>query len=201
MKYVAAIFVVLLTAFPGVSQVAPEKKKHTDYYPLKPGTKWTYELDPGNGQKLQVTNQISKIESIDGVALARLETVINGMVAATEHLASTPEGVFRHRSNGIEITPPVCIFKYPWKEGDSWEATPRIGPQQLKMSVRTGRKEEVSLPAGKYTAVTVLVDSDVNGTKIKATCWHAPDVGIVKQHTEIGNAKVELELVKFEAGK
>jgi hypothetical protein len=200
MRWVTGVFVVLVTALPGVSQVAPDKKKLPDYYPLKAGTKWTYELDAGNGQKVQLTNQIVKIETIDGQSLARIESVVNGMVAATEHLASTPKGVFRHRVNGVEVKPPVCIMKYPFKEGESWVAEPMVGPQQLKMSIRSGSNEEVTSPSGKYKTVTVVVETSVNGVKLNSTSWHAPDVGIVKQITEIGGKNINLELIKFEAG-
>ena len=202
MKCASGIFIVLITAFPGLAQDAPKKaKKLPDYYPLKTGTKWTYEVDPGNGQKVQVTNQITKIETIDGKSLARMETVVNGMVAATEHLESTPKGVFRHRSNGVEVSPPVCVVKYPYKEGETWTAEPKIGPQQLKLSLKSGKEEEVSVAAGKYKAVSVNVESDVNGVKINSTTWHAPDVGIVKQFTEFGGKSLKMELVKFEAAK
>ena len=54
--------------------------------------------------------------------MARSETVVNGNVVATEHLTSSAEGVFRCRYNGIEVSPPLCIFKYPIKENATWEA-------------------------------------------------------------------------------
>jgi hypothetical protein len=202
MRWASGILVVLITALPGLSQDAPKKeKKPPDYYPLKAGTKWTYEVDPGNGQKVQVTNQITKIETIDGKELARLETVVNGMVAATEHLESTSKGVFRYRTNGLEVIPPVCVVQYPYKDGETWTAEPKIGPQQLKLSFKSGKEEDISVAAGKYKAVSVNVESDVNGVKINSTTWHAPDVGIVKQLTEVGDKKLQMELVKFEAGK
>jgi hypothetical protein len=202
MRWAPGIFIVLVTALPGLSQDAPKKaEKLPDYYPLKVGTKWTYEVDPGNGQKLQVGNQITKIETIDGTSLALMEIVVNGMVASTEHLESTPKGVFRHRSKGVEVSPPVCVIKYPYKEGDTWMAEPKIGPQQLKLSIKSGKEEEVSVPAGKYKAVSVNVETVVNGVKIISTSWHAPDVGIVKQFTEFGGKNLKMELVKFEAAQ
>ena len=73
-----------------------------------------------------------KTETIDGKALAVMESVVNGMVVATEHLASTSKGVYRHRANGVEVDPPLCIIKYPFKEDEEWKASPKIGPQQLR---------------------------------------------------------------------
>jgi hypothetical protein len=202
MRWAPGIFIVLVTALPGLSQDAPKKdKKLPDYYPLKVGTKWTYEIDGGNGQKIQVTKQITKVETIDGKSLARMETVVNGMVASTEHLESTEKGVFRHRLNGMEVTPPVCVIKYPYKDGETWAVEPEVGPQQLKLSFKSGKEEEISVAAGKYKAVSVNVDSEVNGVKIKSTAWHAPDVGLVKQFTEFGGKNLTMELIKFEAAK
>jgi hypothetical protein len=202
MRWAPGIFIVLAIALPAIAQDAPKKdKKLPDYYPLKVGTKWTYEIDGGNGQKVQVTNQITKVESIDGKSLARMESVVNGMVVATEHFESTEKGVFRHRSNGIEVTPPVCVIRYPYKEGETWVAEPKIGPQQLKLSFKTGKEEEVSVASGKYKAISVNVESEANGAKINATAWHAPDVGLVKQFTEFGGKNLTMELIKFEAAK
>jgi len=201
MRWITGIFVVLAAALPSASQDAPGKNKLRDYYPLKAGTKWTYEGDDGNGQKTQVTNRIAEIETIDGQALARLETVINGNVVMTEHLASTPKGVFRHRVKGVEVNPPVCILKYPFTEKQKWEVESMIGPQRLKMNFQSVRNEEVSSPSGKYETVSVVVETNVNDLRSKATSWYAPDVGLVKQITEMGDRIFDLELVKFEAGK
>jgi hypothetical protein len=201
MRWATGIFLLVATTLPSAAQVASEKTKLPDYYPLKVGTKWTYEVDAGTAQKVQVTNQIAKIETIDGKSLARLETVVNGMVAATEHLSSTPQGVFRHRINGVEATPPVCILRYPFKDGEKWEAETTVGPQHLKLASRNGESEEVTSPAGKYKTVSVVTETNVNGAQINNTCWYAPDVGIVKQNTEIAGKNINLMLVKFEPGK
>jgi hypothetical protein len=196
--FVALAFAVTL---PADSQVVTARSNLPDYYPLKAGAKWTYEVDAGDGQKTRVTNQLAKIETIDGKELARLETTIGGTVAATEHLSSSPNGVFRHRYNGVEVTPALCILRYPFKEGESWEGEPMIGPQKVKVTIKSLRREELTVPAGKYKAVSVSVETNVNGVRIYATSWYAPDIGVVRQVTDIGQKKIKLELVKFEPGK
>jgi hypothetical protein len=202
MRWVAGILIVLATTLPGGAQAPAAKQELPDYYPLKPGTKWTYELDPGNGRKIRATNQITKLETLDGKLMARMETVINGRVATTEHLIGTPMGVFRYRMRDIEVSPPVCFLKYPFREGEAWVAEPKIGRLQLKMSFQSGRAEQVTSIAGKYDAVTVAYVIDLNGTPAKTTSWYAPNVGLVKQSTEIGGDKTTtMELVTFEAGK
>lgn len=201
MRYVAGLFIVLALTLPGGAQSTKGKQKLANYYPLKPGTKWTYQVDNGAGGSLEISNQVSKNETIDGKSLAVLETVVNGNVVASEHLNSTPEGVFRCRYNGIEVSPPLCILKYPVVENGTWTMDTSIGAQKLKVKSVTGKFEEVTTPAGKYKAAPVVTETEVSGTKIKAKLWFVPDVGIVKQNTEIGDKVVNVVLVKFEGSK
>lgn len=170
-----------------------------DYYPLKVGTKWTYRVQAG-GQQGQVTTHIAKIEKIDDQALARHETQAQGNLSATEHLSSTAKGIYRHRLNGVEVVPPVCVLRYPVKPGDTWTSEAKIGELPIKMSSRVG-EEEVTVPLGKYKAVTLQVEGDFGGTKIHTTYWFVANIGFVKQTADIGNMQITLELEKFEPGK
>ena len=144
-------------------QIPEVKQQPLNYYPLDPGTSWTYALDLGTGKKIETGNRIAKTEVIDGKSMARLEALVNGRVVSTEHLVSTPEGVFRCRDNGIEAVPPVCILKYPLREGTRWELTTTIGGQTLEMKLEAGRVEELTTLAGKFHAVPVSVRGDRGG--------------------------------------
>ena len=201
MRWIVAIALALALASPGFAQVAAEKNKFVNYYPLKTGAKWTYEVDDGTGQKARVVNHLAGMETVDGKELARMETTVGGTVAATEHLSGSPAGVFRHRYKGDSINPALCILKYPFKEADSWEAEATVGSQRLKMKVKTGRNEEIRVPAGKYKTVTVLIETTVDGESIAGATWYAADVGVVKQITDVGAKRITLELLKFEPGK
>jgi hypothetical protein len=203
MKAITGVFVVLLAALPGWAQApSPAKTQGSppNYYPLKPGTKWHYQVDAG-GQKGMMVNQIAKIENIDGKDMARLETVVGGSVQATEHLSANGQGVFRNRYNGVEVSPPVCLLKYPIKEGTTWETQTKIGDQQLTMSGREGKAEEIQVPAGKFQAVTVAIETTVNGMKLSTNFWFAEKVGIVKQTIDLSGRMISMELVKLEEGK
>jgi hypothetical protein len=194
------IFVLVFGIASAAAQAPPEKGKTADYYPLKPGTKWFYELNT-NGQKIKLNNQVAKIENIDGKSLALVETVINGTVSATEHMQTTDKGVFRHRINGIELTPPVCILKYPFKKDETWEVETTVGAEKLTIKAKAVDSEEVTVPAGKYKALKADVDTTVMGMQVSATYWFAPEVGVVKQTMVIQGKDITLELDKFEAGK
>ncbi len=201
MRWIAGIFLVIATTISDGAQAPPGRKELPDYYPLKPGTKWTYDLDPGNGRKIRVTNQIARLETIDGKSMARLETVINGRVALTQHLLGTPEGIFRYRISEADVAPPLCILKYPFKEGETWEAEPMIGRELSKMSFKSGRHEEVTSTAAKYQAISVLCEINGGGARVKTTSWYVPDVGMVKDTRDLGGKTVTMDLVAFEAGK
>jgi hypothetical protein len=205
MKAIAGVLVVLLAALSGLAQEsapkAKTKDKTPDYYPTKVGTKWEYQVDAGNGQKVTVVNQIAKIEKVDGKPLAVLETLVNGQVQATEHIGVEAGGIFRYRFKGIEVSPPVCLLKYPVKEGASWETETKIGGQEFTVSGRVGGTEEVKVPSGKYQAVSAKIETTVKGNKITNTYWFAPDVGIIKQSVGIPGQSINMELSKFEEGK
>ena len=101
MSWVAGILIVLVSALPSEAQSPRGNQKLTNYYPLKPGTKWTYRGDVGDGNKVEMSSQVAKNETIDGKSMALLESFVNGNIVASEHLTSTAEGVFRCRYNGM----------------------------------------------------------------------------------------------------
>src|SRR6202007_2919811 len=100
--------------------------------------------------------QVTKIEKIDGLTLARLEVFVNGDAIASEHLSSTAAGLFRHRYMGSEFTPPVCFLKFPIRSGDTWESEHQSGELRFKVACRVG-SDEVEVPAGKFKAVTATL--------------------------------------------
>ena len=201
MRWIAGIVILIATAIPVGAQAPPAQKTLPDYYPAKAGAKWTYDLDPGNGRKIRVTNQITRIETINGKAMARLDTVINGRVIVTQHLLSTPEGVFRCRLSGSDVSPPLCFLKYPFKEGEAWKAEPVIGNEHSKMSFKSGSHEELKSAAAKYQAISVACEINADRAQIKIKSWYAPDIGMVKDVREFGDTTVTMELVSFEAGR
>jgi len=204
-KAITGIFVMFLVSVLGRAQQpqppaaeTAKAKAPPNYYPLKVGSKWHYQVEMGNGQKAVLVNEIAKIENIDGKDLARLETVGQGNVQATEHLSSNAQGIFRNRYNDLELSPPVCLLKYPIQEGETWTTQTKVGDLQLTIIGREGRTEEVQVPAGKYQAVTAVVETTVDGKKIRTSYWFAADVGIVKQTIDLGDQVINRQLVKYE---
>jgi hypothetical protein len=168
------------------------------YYPLQVGNQWNYRVEVG-GSSAQAVSRISKIETIDGVPLARLEATVNGTIVATEHLRATKEGVFRHRNNGQEISPPLCLIKYPVKAGESWEGDITVGKEKGKYACSTREENNVEVTAGKFKAIKVTITLDSKMQKVTTSYWFVKDIGFVKQTVEAGDLNITMELEKFEA--
>ena len=205
---VVGILFVLASAFSSAQdakKVKEDKKdpKTPNFYPLQVGNKWTFRVEVGGNTAVAVST-IAKNETIDGTPMARLEAAINGKVIATEHLTQTDKGVFRHRNNGQEINPPICLLKYPVKAGAKWEGDIAVGTEKGKYFCETA-EEAVEVTAGKFkaTRVSIKLESEENGVKKTVTTayWFVKDIGFVKQTVEAGNLSILMELEKFEPAK
>jgi serine/threonine protein kinase len=153
------------------------------YYPLTPGTKWHYRGVTSDVADVQSTIQVADIERINGQAvLARLEAIERGIVLATEYVSITAKGIFRHRYNTIEVSPPFCLLNFPANTGESWESKVRIGDVEGKATCRVVGIEEIEVPAGKFMAVIVHRDLLVEGeAKYNYVCWYSAGIGMVRQ--------------------
>jgi hypothetical protein len=104
--------------------------------------------------------------------------------------------------NGVEVSPPLCLIKYPLKQGQTWESEMMTGSgPKAKVEGTQGGPEEVQVPAGKYRAIPCTIVVTAGTAKYTNVFWFAEDVGIVKQRSELGPQTVIMELTKFEAGK
>ena len=201
MRQASGLILVLALGIAGeAEQEATDKNKAPDYYPLKPGTTWSYEVN-SDGQKTKLKSRVAKFETFDGKPVALVEMVIDGMVNSTMHMVTTDKGVFRHRVNGVELAPPVCVLKYPFKKNETWETETIVGSEKLTVKARAVDSEEVTVPAGTYKALKSVVDTTFNGQQSRFTYWFAPDVGVVKQTIVSDGKEISLELEKFEASK
>jgi hypothetical protein len=185
MMVASTIVLAACAALGGAIQAPPAGQP--EYMPLKLGTKWTYDVDAGDGIKNRVVQEVGK--SRDGTTIA------------TEHVRATPEGLYRHRVQGIEYEPPVLYMKLPYKEGETWDETTKAGAQTVESKFTAGPVEEVTTPAGNYKAVAIRSKVNVQGNLIEATSWLAEGVGVVKLEMKIGDRTITQELVKFEPAK
>ncbi len=195
-----SLFFLLATALVSAGKPANEKKDPPpNYYPLEVGNEWQFNITVGE-KTTKMDSRIAKIENIDGVALARLECGVNNQVSATEHLRQTEKGVFRHRYNGAECDPPVCLLQYPVKASARWEGKLTVGKEKAKYSCET-KDETVEVGAGKFKCVRVDLRLDSMGQIVNTSYWFVKDVGMVKQTIDVDNLSILLELQSFQLKK
>lgn len=195
-----AVAFVAMTAAAATAQSPPAGKteaKAADYFPLKVGTKWTYRIDNGSGQKVRLSRQVTGTEA-DGSA--RLEIITDQQKdRGTERVLTNGQGVFRVEMSGYAVTPPLCLLKYPAKPGQTWDSDMKTGVGPLaKVHGSQGAPEEVEVPAGKYRAIPCTIVVTAGSEKSTNVFWFAEGVGIVKQRSELGDVSVVVELTKYE---
>ncbi len=173
--------------------------KTPNYYPLQAGNQWTYQLTV-NGNAQVMVSKIAKIETIDQLKLARLEADVGGNVGQTEHLLQNEKGIFRHRSNGLEVSPPLLLMKYPFKAGEKWGGDFTALGQKAKYTCEAG-EETVEVAAGKFKTARIVMNVEQNGVTIGTTYWFADNVGFVKQTVDINGINILAELQKYELKK
>jgi tRNA A-37 threonylcarbamoyl transferase component Bud32 len=158
---------------------------NASYFPLKKGTKWHRRFESADGRIWHVIAQVADVDKIDGQAvLARLEVMTQGIVTEAEYVSCTARGIFRHRAQTTwEISPPLCLLSFPVRTGEAWESKLSIGELKYKVTCRVVGSEEVEVPAGKFKAVMVYMDMQLEGDeeKIIFISWFAAGTGIVKQ--------------------
>jgi hypothetical protein len=187
----------LLMLFPAslVAQEAASK-----LYPLKVGNTWHFKFTMG-GQTISIVNKITSVEKVDGQELFRLEAKANDQAMASEDLRADAQGLFRHKFNGQEAKPPVQLLRNPIKVGETWKTTSEIAGESITTAVTVGR-EEVTVAAGKYKAVTAKMEAETNGQKFTTTYWFAEGVGMVKQTVTFPDGRTAvMELEKVELAK
>jgi hypothetical protein len=212
-RLVHALLVGPLLLVAAAALSAQDKLAETPYYPLQVGTTWHYK----SGDR-KFTIRVVKHEKVGGVLCARLEVVRDGKVVASEHLAVTDEGVYRHSQTASGVgqfdsksgegagkeekpEPPILVLKLPPKKGDSWRVDSKADGKVFRGGFKIDEKE-IKVPAGTYQAIRVTSeDLETNGLRSVLTTYFARGVGMVKQVIQVGDVTADIELEKFEAGK
>ena len=192
------MFVLFLAiiSLPASPVFGDNKDPGSEYYPLKVGTQWTYEIGT-----VQVTMRVAKHEKVGDVMCGVVESSVDGKVVATEHISAGENGVFRHTFNGQKASEPLCILKLPAKKDQTWAFNAKIANETVKGTFKSG-EEEITVPAGKYKTVTAFTtECEINGNKAEFKYWFAPGVGVVKQTMSIGGGAIVSDLKKLEAVK
>ena len=183
---------------------AQEPRADTLYFPNKVGDKRVYEQTVGDAT-FKTVDTVTKVEARGKgfvVTASREGESATRTVAAVFDVSGT--GVSRVSSGGRVEANPVPILKLPGKAGDTWTveiaATPTSGPVKAKYTV--GKEVEVVVPAGKFKAMPVVTEIEMNpGRPQTTTNWYAPGVGMVKRVSALGDRDIVTVLKSFTPGK
>lgn len=208
------LLVWFLVSLAATELAAQDKLRETPYYPLKVGTTWYYRAGES-----KFTIRVARHEKVGEVLCALLETIRDGRVVGSEHLTVTGDGVYRHdltspqlqsdpkdKTKTVKIPvkqtvkPPILVLKLPPRTGDNWKVDSKGDGKTFRGAFQVA-EQEITVPAGSYKTFRVTSqDLEVNSLKPTITTFFAHGVGMVKQIIAMGDAKIEIELEKFEAG-
>jgi hypothetical protein len=193
------LLIPVLLACAGLTRAADEKTLTTPYYPLTVGNTWTYRVGENH-----FSLKVAKMEEVGDkkkAKAARVELIVNGKPTSFEHIGVTADALVRYTFEGKNADPPIPFLKLPPKKGTTWNVESRVDGQLLKGTFTEG-EEEITVPAGKFKAITVTgKDIEVNGVKMNLTYYFAEKVGMVKQVIEYAGQKAVIELEQFEPAK
>jgi hypothetical protein len=171
-----------------------------DFFPLKVGTKWTYNVSSGQ-DKIIVT--ALKEEKVGEQMCTRIEWKLKDMAFSSEHVAVLKDGIYRLKMDDKKVEPPVCFFKAAAKKGEPWSQDFKLGDSAAKSKCEVST-EDVEVPAGKFEKALVVFGEAIGmGEEVptRTRAWYARKTGMVKQVIDSGDATVTLELEKMESPK
>src|SRR5690242_1025691 len=99
--------------FAGAALAQPPKDTTSGYFPVKPGTKWTYKTGD-QVVEVKVSDKTVKFNNEDCV---QLETSVGGKVVATELYSLKADGVYRVKVKDDKIDPGIKVLPIPAKSG------------------------------------------------------------------------------------
>ncbi len=199
-------------ALPGEAQDKKPVVYESPFYPLKVGNQWRYRVTSGDNQVQKVVITVAqqepyehkftrdKQEVTETILWYRL-SVVSGAKELSEYVAVLKDGVYRFRTAGKDITPPVRFLKLPVEKGESWKVD-SVSENVAMTGAFKCEDDAVKVPAGEYPAKRITAQDFKLGTeKMDLVYWFAHNVGMVQQRLRVGNSDVLLELEEFKAGK
>src|SRR5689334_4129401 len=141
-----------------------------DYFPLKPGMTWVFENADGK-------TETKSVQGSKKIGDREYRLIRNALVGTPPErdiaVRGSAEGViFFDEHDQVD----VCWLKLPATPGLEWAHRSSAGHVKAKLAA----EEEVEVPAGKYRALKVVADLDVQGARGTMTTWYAKGVGEVR---------------------
>jgi hypothetical protein len=190
--------VALLLAALAPAAPVPKVKKGL-VYPYAVGTTWEYIHD--GDEKMVWVERVAEVTEKDGVVTFKVDI--------TPATGGTEFEVYRLKDGELgiidthfgEYDPAMPFARLGMKDGDEWEAeftlTGDGRKSTRKWKYTVGQAEEITTPAGKFTATPV---TRVEGPRRTSVFWFADGVGMIRQ-TVNGQKEPAQELKAFTPGK
>lgn len=154
------------------------------YFPTTVGAKWVYEVGEGELESCVLAAIVK-----DGNDLIVTREGVDGTRTVYSKMIVSKEGLRQERDVAAGKVGWVLKAKVP--AGTSWDT-----PEVEKRTVHG--PEEVSVPAGKFTALRVTWEH--NGSKYAS--WYAPGIGEIKRTVTRGDTVTVFRVLKsFEIKK
>ncbi len=178
-----------------VTVVRPAVQAAPAVEPILPsavGNQWIYAAGP-----LEITERIAGVDKIHGENCLRIETLVQGNVAAHEHVAMRKDGLYRTAIAGEPVVPPLCFLKHPAAAGQHWDVRSKIKETEIAGRFTAG-VEPIETPAGAYQAISSHgKDFQSAAGLLTLSYYFVPGVGKVKQSISVDGRKGDLVLKEF----
>ncbi len=193
---------LLLLAAVAVAAPVPKAVKKADPFPYAVGTKWEYTHN-GNAKDVWVEEVVESAEK-DGAVTFKVDITASGGQKRSETYR-LKDGVLELTATGNgEFDPPMLIAKAGMKAGDEWETSYGYAPKgcgtTADVTLTVGKAEEITTPAGKFTATPVVRTTKGPNGNAATTFWFADGVGMIRQ-TSPGQKEPLQDLKAFTPGK
>lgn len=178
MVFCAALFLSLAQA--------EVKTAKADYFPLKVGNIWKYDIV---GTKSKIIVKVTGIKKIDKKDCYKFETSIDNNILIVEYMYRSGNDILENKiaiisnekSNTFLLKPEKKIITNPLKVGDCWVYKGKdIGSNNSMQTKKAVKEELVQVPAGKFKATRVNTNIIENGQKLDKITWYAAGIGQVK---------------------
>lgn len=184
-----------------VAAPVPKAAKKAPPYPYDMGTRWEY-IRNGDPKTVQV-EEVVEVEEKDGVVRFKTDITTPTGEKQFEWYTIKDGEIVLSANSGSTFDPPMLIRKDVMATGDEWavEWGTKVDNQATytaKQTLTVGKAEELTTPAGKFTAIPVI--RKYNGATTGMTMWYADGVGMIK-HTQDGQKEPVQELKSFTRGK
>lgn len=197
MATVRAALLVALAVSPAFAAPVPKDFKKTlpDYYPLNPGDEWVYK---SAGKEIRVVTR--DVAEKDGVRTGTLVTLTGETEVATETIRVDKSGVHRTHINALALDPPLTMISFDPTRENKWEVKGRVQNAEIAGTYEVAGKDEVEVPAGKFTAVNVVADLKLAAAPVTVKYWFAEGVGQVKLQFQVAGQVTTLDLKAYKPG-